>query len=57
MTDRRPVLGGWSLSGVAMAGGFSTCGVTHLVAGLISAPDFHTPALDDLGVPASLFFL
>jgi hypothetical protein len=54
---RRPVLGGWSLSGVAMAGVFSTCGVTHLVAGLATAPDIHTLTLDNLGVPASLFFL
>jgi hypothetical protein len=54
---RRPVLGGWSLSGVAMAGVFTTCGVTHLVAGLTSLPNFHTLALDNLGVPASFFFL
>lgn len=54
---RRPVLGGWSLSGVAMAGVFSTCAVTHMVAGLTAAPDIHTLTLDNLGVPASLFFL
>ena len=33
---RRPVLGGWSLSGVAMSGVFVTCGVAHLVAGLLT---------------------
>jgi hypothetical protein len=54
---RRPVLGGWSLSGVAMAGVFTTCSVTHLVAGLTTTPDLHTLTLDNLGVPASLFFL
>jgi hypothetical protein len=54
---RRPVSGGWSLSGVAMAGVFSTCGVTHLVAGLTTVPDVHTLTLDNLGVPASIFFL
>jgi hypothetical protein len=54
---RRPVLGGWSLSGVAMAGVFTTCGVDHLVAGLTSTPDLHTLTLDNFGVPASIFFL
>jgi hypothetical protein len=54
---RRPVLGGWSLSGVAMAGVFATCGVTHLVAGLTTVPDLHTLTLDNFGVPASIFFL
>jgi hypothetical protein len=55
--SRRPVLGGWSLSGVAMGGVFSTCAVTHLVASLTTAPDIHTLTLDNLGVPASIFFL
>jgi diguanylate cyclase with GGDEF domain len=54
---RRPVLGGWSLSGAAQAGVFSTCALTHLVASLTTAPDVHTLTLDDLGVPASIFFL
>jgi len=54
---RRPVLGGWSLSGVAMSGVFLTCGVSHLVAGLTTTPDVHTLALDNLGVPASFYFL
>jgi hypothetical protein len=54
---RRPVLGGWSLSGVAMSGVFATCAIAHLAAGLTLAPDFHTLTLDNLGVPASLYFL
>jgi hypothetical protein len=54
---RRPVLGGWSLSGVTMAAVFATCGLTHLAAGLTSVPDFHTLALDNLGAPVSLYFL
>ena len=33
---RRPVLGGWSLSGVAMSGVFVTCGAAHLIAGLLT---------------------
>ena len=33
---RRPVLGGWSLSGVAMSGVFLTCAASHLVAGLLT---------------------
>jgi hypothetical protein len=54
---RRPVLGGWSLSGTAMAGVFATCAITHLVAGLTTTPDLHTLTLDNVGVPASIFFL
>ena len=54
---RRPLLGGWSLSGVAMAGVFPTCGASHLVAGLVAAPDLHMLLFDVPGVPASLFFL
>ena len=54
---RRPLLGGWSLSGVAMAGVFPTCGASHLIAGLVSEPDLHTLLFDLPGVPASLFFL
>jgi hypothetical protein len=54
---RRPLLGGWSLAGVAMAGVFPTCGASHLVAGLVSKPDLHMLLFDLPGVPASLFFL
>ena len=31
---RRPLLDGWSLSGIAMSGVFLTCAMSHLVAGL-----------------------
>lgn len=54
---RRPLLGGWSLSGVAMAGVFPTCGVSHLAAGLTVPPDLHMLLFDLPGVPASIFFL
>jgi hypothetical protein len=54
---RRPVLGGWSLSGVSMAAVFSTCALTHMIAGLTTVPNVHTLALDNVGVPASIFFL
>jgi hypothetical protein len=54
---RRPVLGGWSLSGVAMAALFATCGLSHLAAGLTLVPDVHTLTLDNLGAPVSLYFL
>jgi hypothetical protein len=40
-----------------MAGVFSTCALTHLMAGLTTEPNVHTLALDNLGVPASIFFL
>ena len=33
---RRPLLDGWSLSGVAMSGVFLTCAISHLVAGLLT---------------------
>ena len=33
---RRPLLDGWSLSGVAMSGVFVTCAISHLVAGLLT---------------------
>jgi hypothetical protein len=55
--SRHPVLGGWSLSGVAMSGVFLTCGLTHLVDGLLSSADFASIVLDNLGVPASIYFL
>ena len=36
---RRPLLGGWSLSGVAMSGVFLTCAFSHLVAGMLTDAD------------------
>ena len=56
-TARRPLLGGWSLSGVSMAGVFTTCAVAHLTAGLTVAPDPHMLMFDLPGVPFSIFFL
>ena len=54
---RRPGLGGWSVSGLAMGGVFVTCGVSHLVAGLATPADWHTLLFDVPGVPFSIYFL
>jgi hypothetical protein len=54
---RRPALGGWSLSGISMAGVFATCGVSHLVAALATHTDWHALAFDLPGVPFSIYFL
>lgn len=54
---RRPVLGGWSVSGVAMAGVFLTCAPAHLMAGLLTVADSRTLLFDDIGVPAAFYFL
>lgn len=54
---RRPLLGGWSLSGVAMSGFFLTCGFTHLLTGLMTTASPMSVALDNIGVPASTYFL
>lgn len=54
---RRPGLGGWSVSGLALGGVFVTCGVAHLVAGLATPADWHTLLFDIPGVPFSIYFL
>ena len=54
---RRPLLGGWSLSGVAMSGVFFTCAGSHLLAGMMTHADAWSIALDNVGVPASFYFL
>jgi hypothetical protein len=54
---RRPGLAGWSVSGLALGGVFVTCGVAHLVAGLVTPADWHTLLFDVLGVPFSIYFL
>jgi hypothetical protein len=54
---RRPGLGGWSVSGLALGGVFVTCGVAHLVAGLATPTDWHTLLFDVAGVPFSIYFL
>jgi hypothetical protein len=54
---RRPSVGGWSLSGLAMGLLFATCGFSHLIAGLTVRPDWHMSMFDIPGVPFSLYFL
>lgn len=54
---RRPLLGGWSLSGIAMSGVFLTCAGSHLLAGLMTTADPWSVALDNIGVPAAIYFL
>ena len=54
---RRPGLGGWSVSGLALGGVFVSCGISHLVAGLTTPGDWHTLLFDIPGVPFSLYFL
>jgi hypothetical protein len=54
---RRPGLGGWSVSGLAMAGVFFTCGVSHAVSGLTTAVEWHTLMFDLPGIPAAAYFL
>ncbi len=54
---RRPGLGGWSLSGLALGGVFVTCALSHLVAGLAQPTDWHTLLFDVAGVPFSIYFL
>jgi hypothetical protein len=52
LANRRP-LGGWSLSGLALAVIFPTCALMH---GIYPA-DIHMLAIDLLAVPAALYFL
>jgi hypothetical protein len=54
---RRPVLAGWSLSGLAMSGVFTTCAASHLVAGMLTAAEPMGVLFDNVGVPASIYFL
>jgi hypothetical protein len=54
---RRPLLDGWSLSGVAMSAVFATCAFSHLVAGLLTTADPRGIVFDDIGVPASIYFM
>lgn len=58
----RPEQGGWSVSGLSLAGVFPTCAVMHLVwaAHLTTgayAFDGHSFVIDRLAVPAGLYFL
>jgi hypothetical protein len=54
---RHPLLDGWSLSGVAMSAVFATCALSHLMAGLLTASDRPGVVFDNLGVPASIYFM
>lgn len=59
----RTLLNGWSLSGLALAVVFPTCGLMHGVyalyasTGLYNDIDFHGWIVDALGVPAAIYFL
>jgi hypothetical protein len=61
VANRRP-LGGWSLSGIALAIAFATCALMHAVY-VVSAlagvygPDIHGLGIDWLSVPAAAYFL
>lgn len=54
---RRPSSGGWSVSGLALAGIFPTCALMHLMYALSARGSAHTLFFDLLGVPASVYFL
>ena len=40
-----------------MSGVFATCALSHLVAGMLTASDPRGVFFDNLGVPASIYFL
>jgi hypothetical protein len=59
--NRKP-LGGWSLSGLALAVVFATCALMHGVYAIYSmtgqyGPDVHGVGIDVLAVPAAVYFL
>jgi len=54
---RRPDAGGWSVSGLSLAGVFPTCALMHLVYAFTAVGHPHTTFFDVLGVPASVYFL
>jgi hypothetical protein len=54
---RRPLLDGWSLSGVAMSGVFLTCAMSHLIAGLLTGSNPAGVLFDNIGVPSSIYFM
>ena len=61
IANRRP-LGGWSLSGLALAGLFATCAVMHGVYAFyeltgVYPADGHMLAIDWVSVPAAMYFL
>jgi hypothetical protein len=54
---RRPLRGGWSVSGISLAAIFPTCAMAHVVSALVSPGDVHTLIADGYQIPVSLFFL
>jgi hypothetical protein len=61
LINRRP-LGGWSVSGLALAIIFPTCAVMHAVYAYYAltgryGPAVHTTVIDWLAVPAGIYFL
>ena len=55
---RREAIGGWSVSGLSLAGIFGTCAFMHLAYATARMDhDWHSLLNDGLGVPASLTFL
>src|SRR5437870_1072065 len=61
LANRRP-LGGWSVSGLALAVIFPTCAVMHAIYAYHSlngqyGPAAHTTVIDWIGVPAGAYFL
>jgi hypothetical protein len=61
VANRKP-LGGWSLSGLALAVAFATCALMHsvyIVSALSGAygPDIHGLGIDWISVPAAMYFL
>jgi hypothetical protein len=61
LANRTP-LGGWSVSGLALAVIFPTCAVMHLVYAYYALDgryglEFHTTVIDWVAVPASIYFL
>jgi hypothetical protein len=58
----RPVLGGWSASGLALTLVFPTCGVMHAIFTVYASigrydVDWHGLVIDWLSVPAAVYFV
>jgi hypothetical protein len=54
---RRPVRGGWSLSGISLAAIFPLCAFAHVVNSLVTTGDVHSLFVDLYQTPASIWFL
>ena len=54
---RRPLDGGWSLSGLSLAAVFPSCALMHLVYAFTAGGGPHMAFFDYIGVPASVYFL